>query len=122
MRPAPTYSLVASAGSRGTGQVYAFDTANGRLIALDKVNGTYRAQYWLTGGFQGWDLRAMAVVPGADTDPPTLIWMSHDALYQTVLTNVGDGSPGASASPGPSASAAPASANPKPTRKPTRKP
>ena len=42
----------------GTGQVYAFDTTNGRLIALDKANGTYRAQYRLAGGLQDWsDLR-----------------------------------------------------------------
>src|SRR5204863_7687735 len=97
LRPAPSYSLVASAGSRGTGQIYGFDTANDRLIALDKVNGAYRAQYRLAGGFAGWsDLRAMAVVPGEDTDPPVLIWMSYDALYQTVLTRVGE--PGASPS------------------------
>jgi hypothetical protein len=125
LRPAPTYSLVTSAGARGSGQVYAFDTVNDRLIALDKANGTYRAQYRLANGASNWsDLRAMAVVPGPDTEPPTVIWMSHDGLYQTVLTSVGDGAPGASPSAGPntSPSTGPATASSKPTRKPTKKP
>jgi hypothetical protein len=127
LRPAPTYSLVTSAGARGTGQIYAFDTTNDRLIALDKANGTYRAQYRLANGPSDWsDVRAMAVVPGPDTEPPTVVWMSRDGLYQTVLTSVGDRTPGASpsASAGPSASAStgPTKATPKPTRKPTRKP
>ncbi len=87
LRPAPTYSLVAAAGDRRTGQIYAFDHTNQRVIALDKLDGTYRAQYWPAWGPTGWsDLRAIAIVDGTDQEPSTLIWMTHDGIYQSALT------------------------------------
>ena len=63
-------------------------------------------------------------VPGADDEPPALIWMSDDGIHRSVLTEVPDVAPVATPSPtaSPSASAAPAKATPKPTKKPTKKP
>jgi hypothetical protein len=125
LRPEPTYTLVTSAGDRRTGQIYAFDTNSDRVIAFDKLNGTYRSQYRLAGGVKDWsDLQAMAIFPGAEDEPPALIWMSHDAIHRSVLTEVPDVPPVATPTPSasPSASAAPAKATPKPTKKPAKKP
>jgi hypothetical protein len=107
LRPAPSYVLVAAGSDRRVGQVYGFDRPNNRIIALDKVDGTYRAQYRLAGGAQDWsDLRAMYIVSGAEGEPSTVTWMSRDAVHQTVLVAVPDVPPPSTASPQPSASGA----------------
>ena len=65
LRPEPTYTLVASAGDRRSGQIYAFDANSDRVIALDKLNGTYRGQYRLAGGVKDWsDLASHGDRPG----------------------------------------------------------
>ncbi len=62
LRPAPAYSLLASGTGRREGEIYGFDKPNGRIVALSKVDGSYKAQYRLAGGKQDWtDLRAMYV-------------------------------------------------------------
>ena len=50
--PAPGYSLVAGGlgTDRRTGWVYAYDKPNARIVAIDKTDGTYKAQYRLAGG------------------------------------------------------------------------
>ena len=64
LRPAPVYSLLASGTARREGDIYAFDKSNGRIIALSKVDGSYKAQYRLAGGKKDWtDLRGMYVDP-----------------------------------------------------------
>jgi hypothetical protein len=125
LRPAPTYSLIAAAGDRRVGQIYAFDTINDRVVALDKLNGTYHAQYRLAGGVSDWaDMRGMAIVAGVDTEPSTLVWISHDRVSQAILTAVPDVAPAATPTPAPSAStsAKPPKATPKPASKSTKKP
>jgi hypothetical protein len=120
LRPAPTFSLVTSGSARREGVVYALDKPNARIIALDKVDGDFVAQYRIAGGRRDWsDLRAMYVVPGAGEDAaPTLVWLSRDAINQAPLVAVPDTAPTPSASP----SGEPAKATPKPTPKPTKKP
>lgn len=118
LRPGPRYSLVAAGSDRRTGQIYGYDRASSRLIALDKVDGTYRAQYRLPGGAQDWsDIRGMYVIPGALSAPPTLVWLSRDGVYQSVLQAVPDVTPEPSASPAASPSG-PLKATPTPTKKP----
>ncbi|HEX5148324.1 MAG TPA: hypothetical protein VFW02_04535, partial [Candidatus Limnocylindrales bacterium] len=91
LRPAPTYSLVAGAGERRVGNVYVFDRPNARVVALDKKDGTYRAQYRLAGGVQDWsNLRGMYIIPGIEEAPPTLVWLSKDSVHQSVLEAVPD--------------------------------
>jgi hypothetical protein len=87
-----------------------FDRPNARVIALDKTDGSYRAQYRLAGGAQDWsDLRAMYIVPGIEEAPPTLYWLSLNAVHAAVLEAVPDVAPRPtpSASPSADASAAP---------------
>jgi len=118
LRPAPDYSVVA--GGLGTdrrkGWVYAYDKPNARIVALDKSDGTYQAQYRLAGGADGWDdLRAFYVVPGLAEAPATVVWVSSDGLQQAVLEAVPDVAP--RLSPSPATSSSPA-ASVKPSKAP----
>ena len=112
LRPAPVYSLVAGGlgTDRRTGWVYAYDKPNARIVAIDKTDGSYKAQYRLAGGADGWDdMRAFYVVPGVDDAPSQLLWINSDGLHQSSLEAIADvapspsGSPAASGSPGASA-------------------
>ena len=49
LRAAPSYSLLAGGGGRREGIVYGYDRRNARLIAIDKGDGHYIAQYRLAG-------------------------------------------------------------------------
>jgi len=121
LRPAPKYSLLASGTARREGEIYGFDKPNARVIALSKVDGSFRAQYRVAGGRKDWtDLRAMYVVPGTEDQPPTLVYMSGNTVSQATLVAVPDAAPGASpgTSATPSGSAAPTDPTPKPTKKP----
>jgi len=107
LRPAPTYSQVAGGigTDRLTGWIYVYDAPNARIVALDKSDGSYKAQYRLAGGLTGWDdLRAFYVVPGVADGPSTVFWVSSDGLQQSVLVAVPDGSPSPSSSPAASGS------------------
>ena len=122
LRPAPTYSIVAGGTARRTGDLYAFDRPNARIVAVDKTDGTYHAQYRLAGGVEDWsDLRAMFIIPGIEDGPATVIWLSRDGIHQAILEAVPDvaqpiSAPSSSAPPTPSV--APSAASPTPTRKP----
>jgi hypothetical protein len=110
LRPAPVYTLVAGGGERRVGNVYAFDKPNARIIALDKTDGSYRGQYRLAGGAEDWsDLRSMYIIPGIEEGPPTVVWLSENAVHQAVLEAVPDvaseTTPPASPSAEPDASA-----------------
>jgi hypothetical protein len=113
LRAAPDYSLIAGSGERRAGVVYAYDRRNARIIAVDKAEGTFIAQYRLAGGVGGWeDVRGFYVAPPIEEDgPPSLIWISRGAIHQAVLEAVPDEPP---ATPAPSGvpSGAPASAAP----------
>jgi hypothetical protein len=105
LRQPPTYSMVTGAGERRAGTLYAFDRPNARIVALDKRDGTYVAQYRLAGGLPDWaDLRGMYIIPGIEEAPPTLVWLSVNAVNQAVLEPVPDVAPRPSSSAQPSAS------------------
>ncbi|MGH2513707.1 MAG: hypothetical protein ACRDGQ_13595, partial [Candidatus Limnocylindrales bacterium] len=96
LRAAPQYSLLATATARDLGVVYAYDQANRRVIAIDKDTGDIVGQYELAGGDTSWaDLRGMAVLPGVNGAPDSLLWIDHDRLMTSVLVAV----PAAGASP-----------------------
>ena len=102
-------------GERRVGNVYAFDRPNARIIALDKTDGSYRGQYRLAGGAEDWsDLRSMYIIPGIEEGPPTVVWLSENAVHQAVLEAVPDvaseATPEASPSAEPDASAEPSPA------------
>ena len=107
LRPAPVYTLFASASDKRTGLIYAWDQVSGRVVAFDKAKGTFVQQFRLAGGSPAWqDVRGMYVVLGADpTAPTTLFWATKDAVMSAILEAVPDSSgpvPGASGSPAPS--------------------
>jgi hypothetical protein len=115
LRPAPTYTLVAAATERRVGNIYAFDRPNGRIVALDKKDGTYRAQYRLAGGVADWsDLRGMYIIAGIEDAPSTVVWLSKSGVHQALLEAVPDvapkATPSASPSAAPDASSAPTTA------------
>ncbi len=123
IRPAPKFTLVASGSEARTGEIYGYDGPNRRIVALDKANGNYKAQYRLAAGAPDWsDLRAMYILAGADGAPSTLVWLSRDGINQAVLVAVpdADAQPTPSVQPiaSPSATAKPPKATPKPTKKP----
>lgn len=103
LRDAPRYTRIASGTPRRVGAIYAFDDRNARLVAVAKSGGNYLAQYRLAGDDRGWrDFRGMVVIAGtADDEPPTLWWISGDALHSAILEAVPD-----PATPLPSAPAA----------------
>jgi serine/threonine protein phosphatase PrpC len=104
LRPAPTYVLVAGAGERRVGNIFVFDRPNARIVALDKTDGSYRAQYRLAGGATDWsDFRAMYIVPGIEEAPPTVVWLSVNGVHQAILEAVPDVAPRATPPASPSA-------------------
>ncbi len=126
LRPTSTYTLLASpnradgSSSRRKGLLYAFDATNHRIVAFNKADGAYVAQYRLAGDDRAWaGLKGMTVtVPPVETAPAVLWWISATGLHSAPLEAAPDGS---SASPSPSASAE-ASAAPTKAPKPTRTP
>jgi hypothetical protein len=108
LRPAPLYALIASASDKRTGLLYAWDQANGRVVAFDKAKGTFVEQYRLTGGSPAFaDVRGMYIVPGPVAGAPaTLVWATKDSAMSAILEAVPDlpTGPAASGSPGPGAS------------------
>jgi hypothetical protein len=120
LRPTSRYTLLSSpdrtdgSSSRRKGLLYAFDATNRRIVAFDKADGAYVAQYQLAGDDEAWaGLKGMTVLPAPDeTAPATLWWISGTGLHSAPLEAVPDGS---SASPSPSVEP---STTPKPTRTP----
>jgi hypothetical protein len=112
LRAAPEYTLMAGGGERRKGVVYGYDRRNARLIAINKGDGHYLAQYRLAGGDDGWeDMRGFYIAPpGEDADaPPVIVWISRDGVHQSTLEAVTD-EPGASPGPSGAPSAAPSAA------------
>ena len=130
LRPTSQYVWITSptkpdgSSSRRAGALYAFDTVNHRVVALNKADGAYLGQYRLAGGDGGWtDLRGLVVLPALDaTMAPTLWWISATGFHAASLEAVPDAG-GPSASPTPPASPATSpKASPAKTPKPTKKP
>ena len=86
--------------SRRTGILYAFDAENHRLVAFNKSDGAYVAQYQLAGGDDAWaGLTGMTVMVSPDeTVPPTMWWISATGLH-TVTLAAAPGGPGRLAVP-----------------------
>ncbi len=120
LRDEPDFTFLTSGSDRRQGLLYGYDKANARIVAVDKADGTFREQYRLPEGNDGWaDLRSMYVVEGADDLPPVLFWISKDILHRSVLTPL-DGrepseSPGAS---GPAGSGEPSASGSTPPAAP----
>lgn len=113
LRPPPTYSLVSGDSERRTGNVYAFDRPNARIVALDKSDGSYKAQYRLAGGPKDWsDLRAIYIVAGIEQAPAKAVWLSKDGVHQALLEAVPDVPPKTAPSASPGASDGNGSASP----------
>ncbi len=91
LRKPPRVREIASDTERRTGALYAFDTANDRVIAYEKESGDYVRQYRLAGGNTGWaNLRAMYVVEGIENQPGTLWWIDGSSVRTSVLDSISD--------------------------------
>ena len=110
VRPTSTYTLLSSpdrtdgSSSRRKGLLYAFDASSRRIVAFNKADGAYVAQYQLADDGKAWaGLKGMTVMAALDeTAPAILWWISATGLHAAPLEAV---SGGPSASPSPSASA-----------------
>ena len=110
LRPTSTYTLLSSpdrtdgSSSRRKGLLYAFDASSRRIVAFNKADGAYVAQYQLADDGKAWaGLKGMTVMAALDeTAPAILWWISATGLHAAPLEAV---SGGPSASPSPSASA-----------------
>ena len=117
LRPAPTYTVVASPDAKSEGVMYAFDRGSDRIVAFAKANGKYVAQYRIAEGGPDWsDVRAFYVVNRAEGQAPLVYWIDADRIGAAVLQD-------ASTLPSPAPSGSPAaspdgSAGPKPTATP----
>jgi len=114
IRPDPRVTIVTGAGERRQGTVYAFDRENARILAFDKADGDFVAQYRLPAADDSWEgLLAMYAIAGLDGAPDTLVWASETSVHQVVLGPQADPdvSPDPSADPSgePSADASPGS-------------
>jgi hypothetical protein len=104
IRPVPTYRLVTSGTAKREGNLYGFDPANSRVIAISKSTGAFMGQYRLTGSAQGWsDLRGWYVEPGVAEVPDALVWINATGVHRSILEQATS----APASPGPSGGASP---------------
>ena len=83
LRPAP---VVLARGLRiraPRGEIYGFDHPNDRLIAFDKVDGaTRRSTGSRAASGTGRTCGRCTWSPGAEGEPATLVWMSHDGINQ----------------------------------------
>ena len=108
LRPTRRYTLIDSPDPRREGTLWVYDAANARVLAFDKLTGTYQAQYRPAGGSQAWvGLRDFYVVPRAPGQAPAIFWIDGNTLGTAVLQPVAAGSPGSSPGAGPGASASP---------------
>ena len=114
----------------GSGTLYAYDSANARIVAFAKdIGGAYEGQYRLANGDPGWaSMRGFYLLPGVGSGPPSVVWIGPGNVGIAPLIAVPDTTIGTVA-PSPSPSASPtaspkATVKPKPTTKPkpTKKP
>ena len=121
IHPTTRFTLLSTYDAKGAGLIYGYDAASGRIVAYQKADGSFVAQYRLANGDPSWgNLRGFYVVPGPASAPPTIVWVDGLRVGVSPLVAVDEPIPGA-ASPSPSASP-PASPKPRVTPKPTAKP
>jgi hypothetical protein len=114
LRSEPSITIIAGAGEKNKGRIYAYDPTNERVLAWEEADGAFVGQYRAADGEAWKDLRAMYVIPGVEEAPATLVWLSASGVHQSVLAAAEEASPEASGSPGPSGAAPSASATPSP--------
>ena len=85
------YQMVAGAGTASTGgRVYLYDALYDRVVGFDKADGAYIGQ-WAPGPSEPAmdDMRGMYVIPGKvvkkQRDPDTLVWMTPQGIFSSVL-------------------------------------
>jgi hypothetical protein len=100
----PRFRLVTSGTAKREGNLYGFDPANARVIAISKSSGAFIAQYRLVGGAPTWDLRGWYVEPGVAEVPDALVWINATGVHRSILEPA-TSAPGAS--PRPSGAASP---------------
>jgi hypothetical protein len=120
MRPGHDYAFVAEYDDK----FYVYDKKWSRVIVFNRASGAYIEQWQTTGRVPPMaDLVGMYIVPpNRKENPPTLVWMSPDGLYQSVLVNDPSGGVLTTPEPEPEASADAASPTPKPPKKPKKTP
>lgn len=116
MRPGHEYAFVAEYNDR----FYVYDSKWSRVLIFDRATGDYVEQWQTAGRVPPMaDLVGMYLVaPNRKENPPTLVWMSPDGLYSSVLEDAGVNA--VLTTPAPDASAEPSIA-PQPTPKKPRK-
>ncbi len=118
LRPGHSYGLLDATGSKGSGQLFIWDSQWQRVLVYNKADGTYVEQYLAAPGAPPLsDLTGMYVIDRGVTQPPILVWARADGLYQAPLVAAPVATPSAS----PGASGVPSSAAPSssPTVRPT---
>lgn len=118
IRPGHEYAFVAEYDDK----FYVYDKKWSRVLVFARATGDYLEQWQTTGRVPPMaDLVGMYIVPpNRKENPPTLVWMSRDGLYESVLVN--DPSGGVLTTPEPEASEDAAAPTPKPTKKPKKTP
>src|SRR3954470_9240116 len=121
LRPGHTYGHMDATGTKGSGQLFIWDSKWQRLLVYNKTDGTYVEQYVAADGAPALsDVTGMYIVDQGVTKPPLLFWARPEGLYQAPLVAAPppSGSPGASAgaSVTPSASASAQAPTPTPVR------
>jgi hypothetical protein len=118
IRPGHEYTFVAEYDDK----FYVYDKKWSRVLVFARTTGDYLEQWQTTGRVPPMaDLVGMYIVPpNRKENPPTLVWMSRDGLYESVLVN--DPSGGVLTTPEPEASEDAAAPTPKPTKKPKKTP
>ena len=102
LRPTRTFLLLHSPGTQDEGVVYALEGDFDRLIAFEKANGSFIAQYRIAAGGTDWsDVRGLYVVSRAEGQAPVAWWVDGQRLLSAPLEAAG-----AMASPSPSAGGA----------------
>jgi hypothetical protein len=131
VRPTTTFTALASYDDRRTGLIYAYDSANGRIVSFDKApdnngEGAFVQQFRLANADRGWfDLRSFYVIAATTTTPATVVWTSADGIGIAPLVAVPDTIPGDVSTPSVSPAGSPSpspSTKPKPTPRRTTKP
>lgn len=84
----PYYTrLAADNAAQDRGTLYAFDRANGRVVAFRKVDGSFIGQYAAQGSPYPRDPGDMFVVAGGNGDAPTLYWTEAGAVMSAALSS-----------------------------------
>ena len=105
LRPGHSYGLLDATGSKGSGQLFIWDSQWQRILVYDKVEGKYIEQYFAAPGAPPFsDMTGMYIIDRGVTQPPVLVWARSDGLYQVPLVAAAapSASPGASGAPGAS--------------------